>query len=198
MNYADQISNEEVNELPLLKFEGNSKVISSKSDVRNAIEEMSNQPFVGFDTETKPNFVKGNINEVALIQLSSGNQAYLIRLKETGLTEDIIRFFESDIPKIGIALHDDIKGLQRIRSFVPNSFINANKITHEMGIINQGIRKLAGIILGGRVSKGQQLSNWEAPNLTAAQISYAATDAWVCWEMYKVLLKQGHIQSRNN
>ncbi len=191
--YAKEITNEQVNELPLLKFNGRSKVISSKNDVRNAIAEMSDQSFVGFDTETKPNFIKGNINEVALIQLAAGNQAYLIKINKTGLTEDIVDFFESDIPKIGIALHDDIKGLQRLRNFVPNSFINANKVTLEMGITNQGIRKLAGIILGGRVSKSQQLSNWESPEFTKAQITYAATDAWVCWKMYKELLSQGHI-----
>lgn len=193
--YAKEITNEQVNELPLLKFNGRSKVISSKNDVRNAIAEMSDQSFVGFDTETKPNFIKGNINEVALIQLAAGNQAYLIKINKTGLTEDIVDFFESDIPKIGIALHDDIKGLQRLRNFVPKGFVNANKITLEMGITNQGIRKLAGIILGGRVSKSQQLSNWESPEFTKAQITYAATDAWVCWKMYKELLSQGHIHS---
>jgi len=191
--YPSKISNEEINELPILKFEGPTIVITSKNEIREAISEISDQPFVGFDTETKPNFIKGNINEVALIQVASLHKAFLFRINQTGITDDIIRFFEMDIPKIGIALHDDIKGLQRQENFKPVGFINANKITHEMGIINQGMRKLAGIFLGGRVSKSQQLSNWESPILTKPQITYAATDAWVCWKLYKILLDQGHV-----
>lgn len=194
MKYSLEISNDEINELPLLKFDGESVVITSKGEVENVFSELRDAPFVGFDTETKPNFVKGNINDVALIQLATETKSFLIRINRTGLTDDILRFFESDTEKIGIALHDDIKGLQRLTNFNPNAFINANKITLEMGIINQGIRKLAGILLKGRVSKSQQLSNWETPKFTSAQIHYAATDAWVCWKMYNELINQGFVK----
>ena len=194
MTYALEISNDEINELPLLKFEGKSELITSKKDVKSVFDELRDAPYVGFDTETKPNFVKGNINNVGLIQFSLEHKAFLIRINMTGLTDEILNFFESDTEKIGIALHDDIKGLQRLGNFDPEGFINANKITHEMGIVNQGIRKLAGIILGGRVSKSQQLSNWEAPKFTPAQINYAATDAWVCWKMYNELIVEGHVK----
>ena len=191
--YALEISNDEINELPLLKYEGKIILISHENEIRQLFHDLRKEPFVGFDTETKPNFVKGNINDVALIQIATNSMVYLIRINSTGLSRDIIRFFESEIKKIGIALHDDIKALQRIQRFQPGAFINVNKITHEMGIKNQGMRKLAGIMLGGRVSKSQQLTNWENKTLTLAQMNYAATDAWICLKLYQQLIDRGFI-----
>ncbi len=191
--FNTEITNEEVNTLPLLKFEGKSYLISNHKGLSHAFDEISRASFVGFDTETKPIFVKGRSNSVALIQIALENKVYLIRLKKTGLANEICSFFESDVRKIGIALHDDIKALRQVKLFEPNGFINLNAITAELGIKNQGIRKLAGIILGGRVSKSQQLSNWENEQLTESQISYAATDAWVCWKMYDELQNKGYV-----
>ena len=191
--YALEISNDAINELPLLKFEGEIILISDKNKVRHLFRDLLSEPFVGFDTETKPNFVKGNINEVALIQIATATRVYLIRTNSTGFSNDIIGFFESNTKKIGIALHDDIKALQRIQPFEPRAFINVNKITHHIGIKNQGIRKLSGIMLGGRVSKSQQLSNWENETLTPAQMTYAATDAWVCLKLYQELIDRGYV-----
>ena len=191
--YALEISNDEINDLPLLKYEGKIILISHENEIRQLFHDLHKEPFVGFDTETKPNFVKGNINDVALIQIATNSMVYLIRINSTGLNGDIIRFFESEIKKIGIALHDDIKALQRIQRFEPGAFINVNKITHEMGIKNQGMRKLAGIMLGGRVSKSQQLTNWENKTLTLAQMNYAATDAWICLKLYQQLIDRGFI-----
>ncbi len=191
--YALEISSDEINELPLLKFEGKIILISDERKERQLFRDLRNEPYVGFDTETKPNFVKGNINEVALIQIATNSRVYLIRTNSSGLSEDVIGFFESDTKKIGIALHDDIKALQRIQPFEPCAFINVNKITHDIGIKNQGIRKLAGIMLEGRVSKSQQLSNWENKKLTPAQMNYAATDAWVCLKLYQELIDRGYI-----
>ncbi len=191
--FNTEITNEEVNTLPLLKFEGKSYLISNHKGLFHAFDEISRASFVGFDTETKPIFVKGRSNSVALIQIALENKVFLIRLNKTGLASEICSFFESDVRKIGIALHDDIKALRQVKLFEPNGFINLNAITAELGIKNQGIRKLAGIILGGRVSKSQQLSNWENEQLTESQISYAATDAWVCWKMYDELQNKGYV-----
>ena len=191
--YALEISNDEINELPILKFEGKIILISDEIKTRQLFHDLRNEPFVGFDTETKPNFVKGNVNEVALIQIATESRVYLMRTNSTGLNEDTIGFFESNTKKIGIALHDDIKALQRIRAFDPCGFINVNKLTHDIGIKNQGMRKLAGIMLEGRVSKSQQLSNWENKILTPAQMNYAATDAWVCLKLYQQLIDRGYV-----
>ncbi len=191
--YALEISNEEINELPLLRYEGKTVLVYDKNKISEVFQEIRDEPYVGFDTETKPNFVKGTTNEVALIQIATKSKAYLIRINSSGLTRETLLFFESETKKIGIALHDDIIALQRIHPFTPDGFINVNNITHKLGIKNQGMRKLAGILLEGRVSKSQQLSNWENKNLTPGQINYAATDAWVCWKLYHELIEKGYV-----
>ena len=191
--FNTEISHEEVNALPLLRFEGKTFVISNNKGLYNTFDEINRASFVGFDTETKPNFIKGRSNSVALIQIALEKKVFLIRINKTGLVNEICSFFESGVCKIGIALHDDIKALRQVKMFDPREFINLNVLTAEMGIKNQGIRKLAGIILEGRVSKSQQLSNWENERLTGSQINYAATDAWVCWKMYAKLQKEGYV-----
>lgn len=189
--YAKEISNEEVNGLPLLKFEGDTELIEKPARVREVCKYLSHEPYIGFDTETKPNFVKGRIHKVALVQFATDKEAFLIRTNKIGVTKELVEFMRSDTLKVGVALHDDVKALQRERAFEAGGIVNINKITAEMGIVNQGIRKLAAIILGGRVSKSQQLSNWEAPKLTPSQQNYAATDAWVGWKLYDQLLQAG-------
>ena len=193
MTFPESISNEEINELPLLKFEGKAIVVTDPSKVRGCIQQIMKEDYVGFDTETRPNFVKGVVHPLALIQIALAEKVFIFRILSTGLTQDLINFFESDVKKIGIALHDDIKGLQRKKHFEPNGFVNLGDLTSEIGIQNKGLRKLAAIILEKRISKSQQLSNWENERLTPAQIQYAATDAWACWKMYTTLLKKGYI-----
>ncbi len=191
--YQVKISNEEINQLDLIQFEGETAVISKPEKVSACFIEIMKAKSVGIDTETRPNFKKGVIHPIALLQIAIPDKVFIFRLLATGITNAMVRFFESDIKKIGIALHDDIKALQRKRKFLPQGFISLGSITTSLGIENQGLRKLTAIILGGRISKGQQLSNWENEILTSAQIRYAATDAWTCWKMYNTLDKQGHI-----
>jgi len=191
--YPEEITNDEVNVLPLLKFEGYTQIVSKRNGIDSIMDEIMSAPFVGFDTETKPNFVKGKFNDVALVQIALENKVFLLQINKIGMTDKMIRFFRSDVKKIGIALHDDVKALQRLHPFHHEEFINLNSITSGLGIKNQGMRKLAAIILKKRISKSQQLSNWEDKKLTEAQISYAATDAWVCWRMYSELLGKGLI-----
>jgi len=189
--FPEEITKEDVDKLPLIKFPGRTHVISTSESIARTLKRIESEPFVGFDTETKPNFKKGTFNKLALVQIATEKEAYLIRVQQTGITNELRHFFSSSLPKLGIALHDDIKALQKLRSFTPGGFVSINTITVDLGIKNQGIRKLSAIILGHRISKRQQLSNWENKRLTPSQISYAATDAWICWKMYSDLLKNG-------
>lgn len=191
--YPDKISNEEVNQLPMLEFEGKIVIISDPSKVAACMSEIMEMEFVGFDTESKPNFVKGIINPISLIQISLKNKVFIFRILATGITDEMKVFFESEIKKVGIALRDDIKGLRRDREFKPQGFIDLGEITETLGIHNKGLRKLAAIILEKRISKSQQLSNWENEVLTPSQVQYAAVDAWACWKMYDALIEKGYI-----
>ena len=76
-----------------------------------------------------------------------------------------------------------------ICEFEPSNFIDLQKIVWEYGIKDKSVKKMSAIILGVRISKTQQLSNWEAEILSEQQRLYAATDAWICREMYNKLMK---------
>ena len=123
------------------------------------------------------------------MQLSGPDKAFLFRINRMGMHRRLCNLMASDkIIKVGAAIHDDIRGLQRRHDFQPAAFVDLQKIVYEWGIRDKSVKKMAAIILGIRVSKTQQLSNWEAERLSESQCRYAATDAWVCREMYLKLL----------
>ena len=184
--FKENISKEELTDLPLRWFEGEIIVINSKEKIAAAVEILSKEPLLGFDTETKPSFKKGVINRVALLQLSAKNKAFLFQLHKIGLPEVVCRILANpEIVKTGVAIHDDIKGLQRWKNFKPSGFKDLQDHAKSLGITDFSLKKLAAITCGFRISKGQQLSNWEADELTEAQQIYAATDAWAALEIFE-------------
>lgn len=186
--YRESISKEELKDLPLKQFEGDIIVVDHITQVKDAVEKLSKHTVIGFDTETRPSFRKGVVNRVALLQLSADDHAFLFRLNRIGLPDKLKRLLQSEqIIKPGIAIRDDIKMLQNLNSFKPAGFIELQNEVQDFGIQNFSLKKLAGIVLGIRVSKARQLSNWEAPTLTRSQLVYAATDAWVSLKIYKSL-----------
>jgi ribonuclease D len=183
--FAQNISKEDINLLPLGKYEGDIVIIDQISQLATAFEAINQHAFVGFDTETKPVFVRGESNKVSLLQIAVPGQVFLVRIHLTGLTKEIIDFFENnEIKKLGVGLRDDLIFLQRIAPFEPAGFIELNQMVNTLEIEANGLRKLAAIILGFRISKNAQVSNWEASVLNEKQLVYAATDAWVCLEMF--------------
>jgi len=189
LNDKTTITNEELNELPLGAFEGPIEVISDKEDLAKAFEEIARYTKVGFDTETKPVFVKGQRNKVALMQIALPEKVFLVRLKSTGVTEEIIDFLENEkILKIGVGIRDDIKTIQNIKRFQPAGFIELTDITKQAKLEVESVKKLAALVLGFRISKSAQTSNWEAEHLDSKQVTYAATDAWVCLGIYEQLV----------
>ncbi|MDI1322133.1 MAG: 3'-5' exonuclease domain-containing protein 2 [Algoriphagus sp.] len=190
-----QITKEEINELPLGQFEGEIYLVNKVEDVEEVVEFLETQPILGFDTETKPAFRKGVINPVSLLQLSTKTQAFLFRLNDIGFPNDLRALLEREhIVKVGAAVHDDLKGLSRLTdSFYPNSFFDLNDELKKVGFHNVGVRNLCGMVLKMRISKSEQVSNWEASVLTEKQQRYAATDAWACLEIFQLLKKEGYL-----
>lgn len=183
--FQPEISKEEIRELPLRSYNGPIEVIDDKHKLKEITEKISGESFVGFDTETKPNFRKGRRNNVALMQLATEDSVYIIKLQKTGFTNEITMLMESSyFKKIGVGLKDDMRALQYSNPFEPDGLIHLNEYVKGFGIKNESLRKLTAIILGFRISKSYQLSNWEEPNLSDGQLTYAATDAWVSREMY--------------
>jgi ribonuclease D len=183
------ISNEEINLLPKAAFAGRIEIIDSEKNLDEACNYLLAQKAIGFDTETRPAFKAGTNNKVALLQLSSADRCFLFRLCSMRLDKALIKILENrDILKVGAAVRDDIRALQALRHFKPDGFIDLQNIVNQWGIEEKSVRKVAAVVLGIGVSKAQRLSNWEAASFTEAQASYAATDAWVCLEIYKKLM----------
>lgn len=184
------ISKEELNELPIQGFEGNIVVVDYERDVKKIIHVLKNQSALGFDTETRPTFKKGRKNKVALLQLSTPETAFVFRLNKMGLSDELTGILaDPTIQKVGVAIKDDIVGLKELNSFSPAGFVEIQEKVKEFEIENFGLKKLSGLLLGFRISKAQQTSNWEAEQLSEAQIKYAATDAWVSLQIYNRLLE---------
>ena len=191
VTYAPSVSNEAVSKLPLTFFDGKIYVIDAPGhDYDKAVRYLRRRNVIGFDTETRPVFSPGAPqNGVALLQLSSGRKAFLFRVHKLGLDDKLADILaDPGIKKVGAAVHDDIRGLQKIYPFKADGFVDLQKIGPKWGITDKSVKKLTAIIMGKRISKTQQLSNWEAPILSDAQKIYAATDAWICREMYLKLL----------
>jgi ribonuclease D len=179
-------------QFPLYSY-NNDVVVVDTIDIFNEIKyELFLEEIWGFDTETKPSFKKGiaNSKNVSLMQLSSSSKTYLFRLNKIGLLPELINFLSSRrFIKVGVALRDDLKILKKLHNFTPDGFVDLQSIAKEYGINELGLKKMAAIVLSIRISKSQQLSNWEADILSTKQIKYAATDSWISREIYIRLLK---------
>lgn len=187
------ISDEALSLLPLRQFEGHVTVVETHADVVAAVNDLRQHPVIGFDTETKPSFTKGELNKVALLQLSSIENAYLFRINKIGLHPALIELLQDVmVVKAGVAVRDDIKALRRIAHFEPSGFAELQNIAKELGYKDASLKKLAAILCKFRISKRQRLSNWELDVLSGGQIVYAATDAWVALLIYNRLVGNNH------
>lgn len=190
--YIESITPQEIEKLEFASFPGKIQVIDSVGvDFNKAVTYLRAQKIIGFDTETRPCFAQNQPRYgVALLQLSGPGKAFLFRVNKMGMHRRLCNILaDPKIIKVGAAVHDDIRGLQKRHDFVAAGFVDLQKIVWEWGIRDKAVKKMAAIILGCRISKTQQLSNWEAEELSESQCKYAATDAWVCREMYLKLMK---------
>jgi ribonuclease D len=182
------ISREKISSLPLRSFKGKIVLLNEPGKLQSAFDEIREHSAIGFDTETRPSFRKGEFHKVSLLQIAIPEKAFLIRLNHTGLTTSIIDFLESDATqKAGVGIRDDIKALHKLSRFQPMGFTELSTLAKASGLQVESVKKLTALLLGFRISKGAQTSNWDAPTLTQKQLEYAATDAWVCLEIYRKL-----------
>ena len=193
-SFWDNITNQDIQQLPLLSFSGEIHVIETESAFDEALAELQQHNILGFDTEKKPTFRRGDYNPTALIQLSTIDDAFLFRLNKIGYPPELFDFLaDPNILKLGISIDDDLKELQKLGEFEPGNFTDLNSISKELGVKHIGVKKLAAIFLNHRISKGQQTSNWENEVLTESQQRYAATDAWICVKIYNTMVEKGYV-----
>ena len=187
-NYSTHIEKSTVSTLPTVSFEGRIITIDTVEDTDKAVKALSGERLIGIDTETRPSFKKGVQHGVSLIQLSTADTCFLIRLNRVDMPDSLISLLENkNIIKVGISLHDDLQALGKRKKFKPEGFIDLQKYVKEFGIEDMSLQKIFAIVFGQRISKSQQLSNWENDVLTDKQKAYAATDAWACLKLYNQL-----------
>ena len=181
---------ETIGELPRAVFTGRIEVIQTVQKAEKAVKYLMQEPILGFDTETKPSFKKGQINQVSLLQVSSKKICFLFRLDQIDLPDCLIRLLsDNDILKIGLSWKDDLHGLIKRRPFTPGRFVEIQDLVGEFGIKDLSLQKLFANIFKQKISKSQRLSNWEAVPLSDSQMVYAATDAWACIVLYEELMR---------
>jgi len=186
--YKENITVEELAKRELSWFKGEIVLVDNLKTFYKVFPRLLGSDLLGFDTETRPTFKKGRKNSVSLIQLSTGDLACLFRINKIGIPDELVKLLsDPSVTKAGVAVHDDIRFLKGVKKFSPDGFIDLQNFVKDFGIQSSGLKKLAAIVLGFRISKRQQVTDWEAEQLTEAQLVYAATDAWVCYQIYKKL-----------
>lgn len=179
-----------ISTLPRIIFEGRIVVVLTEREAQKAVDFLLTQPILGIDTETRPSFKKGRVNQVALLQIATHDICFLFRLNQLGMTAAVKRLLEdTEVPKIGLSLHDDLMMLSRRGEFRRGNFIDLQDKVKEIGVEDMSLQKLFANFFGMRISKRDQLSNWEADILSDKQKIYAATDAWTCILLYEELLR---------
>jgi ribonuclease D len=187
--YQENITVEELAECELSWFSGEIVLVEDLKTFYEVFPRLLGSDLLGFDTETKPTFKKGRKHQVSLIQLSTGDLACLFRINKIGMPDELIHLLSDPaVIKAGVAVHDDIRFLSGVKKFQARGFVDLQTFVKDFGIQSSGLKKLTAIILGFRISKRQQVTDWEAVQLTEAQQIYAATDAWVCYEIYRKLI----------
>ncbi|HIB73438.1 MAG TPA: 3'-5' exonuclease domain-containing protein 2 [Candidatus Marinimicrobia bacterium] len=181
----NKLSKTEINSLPLRYYNGAIRIIQTAEQAKNACAILIKEKVLGFDTETRPAFNKGQSYLPSLLQLAGTKVVYLFQLSQCGLTDSIIILLSNvNIIKSGVAINQDLTELQQILNFEPAGFVDLGDIARSKGLPHHGLRGLAAYLLKFRISKSGRTSNWSANQLTKKQIKYAATDAWVGRELY--------------
>lgn len=183
--YAIALSRDDINAMPIDRYRGSVSVVRATAKIEKACRTLARESVLGFDTETRPSFKKGEVYKPSLIQLAGARKVYLFPLNNSGIPPPLKALLSNGaVIKAGVALEYDLKQLRALDNFTPAGFEGLEPMARALRIKNQGLRGLAAALLGFRISKRAQCSNWSRPELTETQITYAATDAWVSRVLY--------------
>lgn len=186
--FVPHISKDLVQWMPLVRFDGEVIIVDEPSKIPDSIEYLSAQSVLGVDTETRPSFTRGVRYPTALVQVATTERCYLFRLTHIGMPKPLADIFANpNICKVGLAFKDDLNGLRRRRDFKPANCVDLQQIAPNYGIQDLGLQKMFAICFGKKISKAQQLTNWESSHLTHEQARYASTDAWATLLIYNKL-----------
>lgn len=177
------ITREALNELPVCRYEGPIHFVDTPALLHAARKDILDEAVVGFDTETRPAFRKGESYLPSLAQVATASAVHIFPLRYPDTRGLLAEMLASTMVKAGVSLAHDLRMLRQVFPFEDHHVVDLGVIAKRQGYGQTGVRNLAGLLLGYRVPKGAKTTNWAAPRLTPAQIAYAATDAWVCREL---------------
>lgn len=174
--------------MPVVSFEGKIVTVDTVEEAEKAAAYLSQFSVLGFDTETRPSFRKGENYKVCLLQLSTEDTCFLFRLNRIGLPLSVVKLLKNEqIKKIGLAIRDDFRALNHWSAFAPKGQVELQTFVKDFNILDNSLQKIFAILFHQKISKSQRLTNWEADVLTDLQKQYAATDAWACLLIYNAL-----------
>ena len=190
MKKYKKLSKNEINSLPQIKFNGDVEVLSSNDNVQAAVNYLMNYDLIGFDTETKPTFVKGPLNPPSIMQLACIDKVYIFQLDNESLYKKLFPILSNEnITKCGVSVDRDLIELMYLSPFDPLSFVDLGNIARDYDVPHHGLRGLVAMFLKHRISKGAQISDWSKTVLSPSQITYAATDAWISLKLFEAFEK---------
>jgi ribonuclease D len=186
------ISREDVNALPIRRYEGEVRVVVDQAGAADALKSILQDDVVGFDTETRPAFRAGESYPPSLAQVATARAVYLFQVRHRELASAVAQMLATEhVVKAGVGLKDDLKAFKKLIEFAEKSVVDLGAVATRHGLKQTGVRNLVGLFLGFRIPKGTKTSNWARPRLTPQQIAYAATDAWACRELYLAFRSRG-------
>jgi ribonuclease D len=193
------ISREEMAKLPIRRYGGEVCLAVTPGDLERALSDIRQESVIGFDTETRPAFKKGETHLPCLVQAATARAVYLFQLRQIEVFPVLAELLaQPRAVKVGVALANDLRPLKRLFPFVEQNVLDLGVVARRCSLTQTGLRNLAGIFLGFRIPKGARTSNWAAPHLSAAQITYAATDAWACRELFLQFQSLGLVPAKTS
>lgn len=183
--YRRKLSNEDINALPIVRYEGEVRLVRRREELDEAVALLAREKLLGFDTETRPSFRKGPGNPPALVQLAARERIFLFQLAWIPFGEALASLLaDAGIRKVGVGIADDMRELRKLHPFTPAGVTDLGDLARRHKLPTQGLRNMAANLLGRRISKGSRCSNWSLSDLSARQVAYAATDAWIGRELF--------------
>ena len=184
-SYRRKLRSEEINALPMVRYEGEVRLVRSEGELEEALDLLAREDLLGFDTETRPSFRKGRVNQPALIQLAASDRIFLVQLAFVPFGAGLAALLsDAKIVKVGVGIRDDMRELGKLYPFEGAGAVDLGDLARALKLPTQGLRNMAANLLGWRISKGPRCSNWSLSELSPRQIAYAATDAWIGRELY--------------
>ncbi|HWJ93503.1 MAG TPA: 3'-5' exonuclease [Telluria sp.] len=174
------------------------RLVKTDADAADALAALAKADVLGFDTESKPTFQKGEESTGPhLVQLATDDTAYLFQIGRSvpAPVATLLRaVLESPaILKVGFGLGDDVKRIRSKLAIEPANVLDLSNTLRRRGERNPlGAKTAVARFFGRELKKSKSITttNWALPRLSEKQILYAADDAHVALKVYRLWHRQ--------